>query len=161
MFNLIRRWFLQFIILLSCVALGVAFVAQYAFGKVPCELCLIQRLPYFGVVIFGFVALFIGEWSRRGVAYLFCLVFCLGSLIAFYHVGVESQWWRAVTACADAKPLPENLQELKNSLSIAMPKPCDEVSWTILGMSAAVYNTVFSLVLALLCWSWADVFKRR
>ena len=160
MLKFIRIRFLQFIMVLSCIALGIAFAAQYAFGKAPCELCLIQRLPYFGVIIFGFFALFIGEWYRRGVAYLFCLIFVLGSFVAFYHVGVESHWWNAVTTCADAKLLPINLEELRNTLSNPIPKACDKRDWMFFGISAATYNTIISAFLAYFCLLGAAKCKR-
>ena len=138
--------------LASAVALTIALIAQYGFRLEPCELCSYQRIPYVSVLLFGGGALAIGEWNKRAVGYLFSTIFLTGATLAFYHVGVEQLWWKAITSCGGHQPLPNSLDELHFSLSQGMVKFCDEIDWTLLGLSMTVYNAAISLLLAILCF---------
>ena len=138
--------------LASAVALTIALIAQYGFRLEPCELCSYQRIPYVSVLLFGGGALAIGEWNKRAVGYLFSTIFLTGATLAFYHVGVEQLWWQATTSCGVHQPLPNSLDELHFSLSQGMVKSCDEIDWTLLGLSMTVYNAAISLLLAILCF---------
>ena len=138
--------------LASAVALTIALIAQYGFRLEPCELCSYQRIPYVSVLLFGGGALAIGEWNKRAVGYLFSTIFLTGATLAFYHVGVEQLWWKAITSCGGHQPLPNSLDELQLSLSQGMVKACNEIDWTLLGLSMTVYNAAISLLLAILCF---------
>jgi len=154
--TLVDRYLLQLATLASASALIIALIAQYGFGLEPCILCSYQRIPYGGVVAFGVFALFIGHWDRQSVAILLGVVFLSSAALAFYHNGVEQHWWEAATACGSGgADLPTSLSALSQSLTQgAMPKACDEIDWTLFGLSITVYNTVFSLALAAGCfWS--------
>ncbi|SVD53667.1 uncharacterized protein METZ01_LOCUS406521 [marine metagenome] len=146
-----RYYLLPLIMLASAIILGSALIAQYVFDMKPCELCIYQRIPYVSVLLFGGIALAIGEWNKRAVGYLLSVIFFISSTLALYHAGVEYKWWHGVTACAGYHPLPESLAELKLNLSKVIPIACDEISWTLLGVSITVYNGIASIVLSLLC----------
>ncbi len=79
------------------------------------------------------------------------VAFLAGAEIAFYHVGVEQHWWRSVASCgvAASDPEPETVEELRRLLTEARTaKACDEVDWTLFGVSMATYNVAASLALA-------------
>ncbi len=141
--------------LASAGALTTALIAQYGFGFEPCVLCSYQRIPYAVVLVFGLCALAIGQWDHRGVAFALGGVFLASAALAFYHNGVEQQWWAAATSCGGGGTLPNSVLDLKNALSEgAMPRACDDISWSLFGLSITVYNTVLSLALAVGCfWS--------
>ena len=156
MTGLVDRYLLQLAMLASAGALGIALIAQYGFGLEPCILCSYQRIPYGGVVALGVFALLVGRWDRHSVAVLLGVVFLGSAALAFYHNGVEQHWWEAATACGSGGgELPASLSALSQSLTQgAMPKACDEIDWTLFGLSITVYNTVFSLALSAGCfWS--------
>ena len=46
--------------------------------------------------------------------------------------------------------MPSTLAELKLGLSKTLPKACDEIDWTLFGLSMSVYNTGVSLMLSIL-----------
>ena len=136
-------------------ALTTALIAQYGFGLAPCVLCSYQRIPYAAVLVFGVCAFAVGKWDHRGVASALGGVFLVSAALAFYHNGVEQHWWSAATSCGGGGALPISVQDLKRALSDGgMPRACDDISWSLFGLSITIYNTVLSLALAAGCfWS--------
>ncbi len=140
------------IALVGLSALAAAFTAEYGFGLEPCILCLYQRVPYgvaLGLGLLGLVAL--RPAGLQPVLVLIAgLAFLAGAGIAGYHVGVEQHWWAGTASCTtpgfDANL---SLEELQRQLDQAASfVPCDQVSWSLFGISMAGYNLVASLILA-------------
>jgi len=134
----------------SVAALANAYIAQYALGIEPCVLCLYQRIPYAVTGVLGIVALLMPGERERAVPAA-GVVFLAGAAIAFYHVGVEQHWWVSVVACGalGGGQEPATVEELRQLLMNAKPtKACDEVDWTLFGVSMATYNVGLSLALA-------------
>lgn len=152
MSNLIAKYLLPLAMLASAGALATALIAQYGFGLEPCVLCSYQRIPYGAVLLIGLFAFAFGEWDRKAVGHLLGVIFLAGAGLAFYHNGVEQHWWEAATACGATGLIPTTVDELKHLLSGNMPKACDQIDWTLFGLSMTVYNTAASLVLALGCF---------
>lgn len=131
----------------SAGALCVAYVAEYGFGLEPCRLCLYQRVPYALTGALAAVALVTPGWRWRTLAVAAAgVVFLAGAGLAFYHVGVEQHWW-STAACggglADAMTAEQFLAQLRR----APPKACDEVEWTLFGISMSGYNLAASAAL--------------
>lgn len=132
-------------------ALAMAYVAQYVFGLEPCILCLYQRIPYAVVAILGFIGM-MRPYALRPVLMAAAAVFLAGAALAFYHVGVEQHWWASATGCSGGNlSTTVTPADLMKSLETAPPKPCDAVDWTVLGVSMAGWNVVFSLFAAGAC----------
>lgn len=129
-------------------ALAMAYVAQFGFGLEPCVLCLYQRIPYAVVAILGFTAMRRSDWLVP-ILGLAAGVFFIGAGLAFYHIGVEQHWWASAAGCT-GNTLSANVTpaDLLKSLQAPPPKPCDQVDWTVLGISMAGWNSVFSLFAA-------------
>ncbi len=138
------------ILAVSVGALAVAYIAEFVFGLAPCILCLYQRVPYVAAGILAILALGLPPRSGvRSAAVALCgAVFLAGAGIAAYHVGVEQHWWASTAACGGALPAEMTVEELKAQFAAGPPKPCDEVDWTLFGISFAGYNLVASLALA-------------
>ena len=47
--------------------------------------------------------------------------------------------------------MPRSLSELKVELTKIIPKACDNIDWTMFGLSMSVYNIFASLVLSTVC----------
>jgi disulfide bond formation protein DsbB len=136
--------------LASAAILGTALASQYWGGLWPCPLCLVQRYPYAGaIVIAGLAAaLPIPEAWRRGALWLLALGFVGGAGIAAYHVGVEQGWIRVPEACAGATNAAKSVAELMALLPDKPAPRCDEIPWSLLGISMAGYNAIASIGLA-------------
>ncbi len=139
------------VIAVSLGALGAAFASQFWGGLQPCVLCIYQRYAYGGALAFGLVGLALGgrPEARRWALALAGLAFLSGAAIAFFHVGVEQQWWRGTAECR-APVLDPNasIADLRRQLLETRFVPCDEVSWSLFGISMAGYNVPASLGLA-------------
>lgn len=130
----------------SALSLGMAFTAQYAFGLLPCILCLYQRVPFAIVILLGIAGWFAPERVRRPLLALCVPVFAACAAIAFFQVGVEQHWWQGTAACTGAIDS-SDLEALRAQL-LKPAVPCDVVAWSLFGISMAGYNVPFSLGLS-------------
>jgi disulfide bond formation protein DsbB len=132
----------------SVGALGTAYLAEVFFGLEPCILCLYQRVPYAITGVLAVLALSARPGPVQAASVGICgVVFTAGAAVAFYHVGVEQNWW-ASPACGGELATGLSLADMKAALSAPQPKACDEVDWTLFGLSMATYNVAASLALA-------------
>ncbi|WP_083223082.1 disulfide bond formation protein B [Candidatus Terasakiella magnetica] len=138
-----------FIFIVCLIALGTAFFVEYGLGIDPCILCLYQRIPYVAAGLFALFAIVSkpGGFTQQAALLGCAIAFMSGASIAFYHFGVEEQWWAA--SCSGAQDLNMSLDDLKASIMAEPLKPCDSKDWVMLGLSVTVYNTLGSLFLAL------------
>ncbi|AWK87548.1 disulfide bond formation protein B [Azospirillum thermophilum] len=154
-------------ILLALAGAGVLAAAlffQFVLGYQPCELCLIQRVPYVAVILLGIVTLLFRAWKGLGDALLVVsgLALLAGAGIAFYHVGVEQHWWAGTAACGSSfSARPMSLDQLRAQVMAAPVVRCDEVAWSLFGISMAGYNVVLSLCLSAFAFLSARAAYRR
>lgn len=135
----------------ACVAaLGTAYTAQYVFGLEPCVLCLYQRIPYAVAGVLALAAILMPRGSGRLILMGICVpVFLIGAGIAFYHVGVEQHWWVSAAGCGGSVSSLASVADLQAGLMAPPIKACDDVDWTLFGLSMTVYNTAASLFLTI------------
>ena len=152
---------LSILLLASIGALATAFTAQYVFDLEPCILCKYQRIPYFAVILFAGIGMYTEMADQAGTLKVVGIIFLLSTALAFYHSGVEQHWWEAATSCGSSGG--EALTSFKNfvgQLMTKMPKRCDEVDWTLFGLSMTVYNTAATIGLAAVSFFGATVLKK-
>ena len=130
----------------SVALLGGAFAFQYIGGLAPCQLCLWQRWPHAAAIVIGIVALLTG-W--RGLAWLGALAALATAGIGVFHVGVEQLWWEGLASCTAGSIEGISTADLLDpTKDVAAVVRCDEIAWTMLGISMAGWNVILSLVLA-------------
>ncbi len=135
--------------LASLTALALAFIGQYGFELQPCVLCIYQRWP-FAIAALCLVAL--TPWVRPAATWLLlfsALVLAVNAGIAVYHVGVEQYWWTGSEACVGTTGTARTLAELRAQVMATPVTRCDEVAFSLFGISMAGYNVIFSAGLAL------------
>jgi disulfide bond formation protein DsbB len=125
--------------------LAGAYVSQYGFGLYPCEMCWWQRYAHFAALPFALLAFALPR--RRWPIALAGLAVLVSGLIGGYHAGVEYQWWEGFTACT-ANALAKGGNPLDAILAGPMIR-CDQAQWTLLGVSLAGFNFLFSVAAAL------------
>src|ERR671916_1823133 len=132
------RVFAGFVLVASAIVLGAALSSQYWGGLVPCELCVLQRWPWAAAITIAIVALFVGHRpSLPWVALTLGLVFLVSIGFAFYHLGVEQRWFTGPSACTPSTAAPTTLEEMRQRILNAQVVRCDEVQWSLYGMSLA------------------------
>lgn len=137
------------VVFASILALGGALTAQYGFNLRPCELCLIQRVPFVLAIILGLWAYFKPTY-RLPLIGVSGVVFLVNSGIALFHSGVERKWWAGMTGCT-TPDMSGSIEELMKRIQETSVTRCDEIPWSLFGLSMANYNVAFCLGLAFIC----------
>lgn len=137
----------------AAAVVGAALFSEFAFGLRPCELCFLERIPYYVALALNLVALALGRPGvTRAIVALTGLVFVVGAGLGFYHVGVEQHWFAGPSACTGGRGA-ASVAELKALLMATQPVRCDEVQWSLFGISLAGFNLIISLVLVVFALS--------
>jgi len=147
---------LAFALLLAAavVILGTAFAFQFIGGLAPCVLCLWQRYPYaivIGLAGTGFGLTRVAGQSATVLAalmFLIALAMVIDAGIAAFHVGVEQHWWQGTSGCTGTTGAATTAAELARQLKATPVVRCDEVAWSLAGISMAGYNFVAALGMA-------------
>jgi len=139
-----------FILLVTVAILSSAYSAQYIGGLRPCILCLYERIPWFitGALMLVTILMQFSGPARRGILLVAALVMLAGAGLGGYHVGVEQEIFQPPTTCS-ATTTPNTLNELKALLQTTMPPRCDEISWSLFGISLAGFNGIASFAMFL------------
>jgi disulfide bond formation protein DsbB len=136
------------IVAVSVGALGTALLSQYWGGLQPCVLCIYQRYAYLAAGAFGLAGLALAGTPRawQGAVVLAAVAFLAGAAIAAFHVGVEQRWWQGTAEChAPAFDPNASIEDLRKQLLETRFVPCDEIPWSLFGVSMAGYNVLASL----------------
>jgi disulfide bond formation protein DsbB len=150
----------------SVAILGAALASQYLGGLDPCVLCLWQRYPYAVVIGLAGVGLGLAAVSGMpramlaGLAGAAALAFLANAGIAGFHVGVEQHWWEGTQGCAAAGGPAGSVEELRRRLLATEVARCDEVAFSLLGISMAGYNLIASVILGAFAAGAARVMLR-
>ena len=137
------------ILLFSVFILFAAYFIQYVLKHQPCNLCLIERIPYILSIIVTSICLFTKKFEKLSLIIL-SLIFFFATLIAFYHFGIEQGFIKESLVC-DLNNENKNLSKeaLLNQLK-KMPVSCKDVTFKIFGLSLATFNIFFTLMLGVI-----------
>ena len=144
-----NRYIFNLILIFSIFALLAAYFIQYILGHEPCNLCLIERIPYILTIIIIFIS-FIFKKYKKIYLILLILIFLFLTIISFYHFGIEQGFIKESLVCdlnskTDSLNAEEILKELKKETI-----SCAEVTFKILGFSLATINTIISLIISII-----------
>jgi len=132
----------------SAAMLAGAFGFQWIGGMAPCQLCLWQRWPHAAAVL---VLLTLTLTGWRWLAWAGAAAALATAAIGLFHAGVEQGWWTFVSSCTSG-----SLSGLSGASlidpTVAAPAPvrCDQIPWSMFGISMAGWNAVISTALAAL-----------
>ena len=145
MFNLKAEFYLKIIFLFSFIALISAFFIEYILGHQPCNLCLIERIPY-GLSIMIIMAIFLIRKNQKFLVMLLILTFIFSFAISFYHFGIEQGFFQESSVCG-VKNLTEIItkEDLLKQLS-EKTISCKYVTFRIFVLSLTSINIVISLL---------------
>jgi disulfide bond formation protein DsbB len=151
--------------LLALLAIGGAWYSQLVWDLAPCELCLLERWPYYvglPVLVAAILALWAGV-PRAGRALLgfAALIFLAGAVLGAYHAGVEWKFWPGPAACTGHYSAGGSNDDFLKSLESTQAVRCDAAAIRILGLSLAGWNAVVSIAVAVLAMMGARAGRRR
>ena len=156
MLNLISKLLVMPVSALLIMAAGTgavafALTAQYGFGILPCELCLWQRVPFIGGSLLALIAIALQPYGlhTRALLGVIAALYFANFGIAIFHTGVERHWWEWHSSCTGGALDSLSVEALRHQLLGTPVVRCDEISWSLFGLSMANYNIPFSLGVAL------------
>ena len=149
MYNLKINTFLKVIFLISSFAIISAFFIEYVLGHKPCNLCLIERIPYVLSIIL-IILNYISKKNEYFIILLLLLIFCFSLIISFYHFGIEQGFFEESTVCGlkDASSILSKEEILKQLQTKTIS--CKDVTFRIFGFSLTTFNMIISLILIVL-----------
>ena len=149
MFNLKVEFYLKLIFTISFVAIISAYFIEYALGHQPCNLCLIERIPY-GLSVFLIVINFIFKKHEKFILILLTLIFIFSFLISFYHFGIEQGFFEESGVCGIKNGADiiskEELLKLLSEKTIS----CKDVTFKVFGLSLTSINIIISLAITII-----------
>ena len=148
MLSLNKNKILILIFLISLFALISAYFIEYVLGHQPCNLCLIERLPYMGALIV-IIANYKFSHLEKYFIFLLIFIFLASTLISLYHLGIELGFIKESFVCDlknSSKILSkeEILQQLQQKIV-----SCKDVTFKIFGFSLTTLNIVVSLLITI------------
>jgi len=149
MHNLKINTYLKIIFFISLISIISAYFIEYVLGYQPCNLCLIERIPY-GLSIILIILNYFFNQNKQFVILLLILVFSFSLLISLYHFGIEQGFFEESTVCGlkDANNIISK-EELLKQLQLKTIS-CKDVTFRIFGLSLSAFNIVISLVIFIL-----------
>ncbi len=134
-----------------------ALAFQYIGGLKPCEMCHWQRWAHLGVLVVAGLGWATGN---RALGWLAVLAMLDAAGLGLFHAGVEQKWWPGITACTSPVTAGMSTEAMLDSLLTAPLVRCDEIPWSLLGVSMAGWNALIS-VGAALCGAAAMLFTGK
>jgi disulfide bond formation protein DsbB len=143
-----KNLLIKFIFLISAIALVSAFFIEYKLGHQPCNLCILERIPYLIAII---LILLNYKFNHLEKLFLILLttVFFFATILSLYHLGIEQGFIQESMVC-DLKN-GSNLLSKEDILKQLQEKSvsCKDVTFKIFGLSLTTYNILISLLITI------------
>ena len=142
-----NKLLLNGILAFSILSLSIAYFIQYVLGHKPCNLCIIERIPYIAAIIL-ISLIFILNRYQKIISSLILIFFIFGAVVSFYHFGIEQGFFSESLVCDLGNSQPLNKEELLSQLKKVEIISCKDVTFRFLGLSLATINTIISIILS-------------
>ena len=141
--------YLKLIFLVSLVSIISAYFIEYILGFQPCNLCLLERIPYVLSIILIIIN-YVFKKNEKFIILLLILIFIFSLLISFYHFGIEQGFFEESAVCGlknstDAITK-EELLKILSEKSIS----CKDVTFRVFGLSLTSINIIISLTIIII-----------
>ena len=140
---------LNIIFYISIVILCSAYFIEYILEYKPCNLCLIERLPYFLAIIIIFLGLSLKRFDKF-IFISLSLIFMFATILSLYHIGIEQGFFKESLVCISSNEInilnKEDLLKEFQKTTVS----CKDVQFTVFGLSLATINAIISLILSVI-----------
>ena len=138
--------YLKIIFFISSISIISAFFIEYILGHQPCNLCILERIPY-GLSIILIIFNYFLRKNEQFIILLLILIFSFSFIISFYHFGIEQGFFKESAVCglknsSDIITKEELLKQLQVKTT-----SCKDVTFRVFGFSLTTFNMVISLIL--------------
>ena len=139
---------LKLIFLISIIALSSAFFIEYILGHQPCNLCILERIPYLLALIIIVLNYKFINLEKYFILSLI-LIFLAATILSLYHFGIEQGFIEESLVCdlkkgSDLVTKEDILKQLEER-NIS----CKDVTFKIMGLSLTSYNILISLLITI------------
>ena len=143
-----KNLLIKLIFLISIVALASAFFIEYKLGHQPCNLCILERIPYLLAIILILLNYKFNHFEKYFLIML-TIVFLIATILSLYHLGIEQGLIQESMVC-DLKS-GSNLLSKEDILKQLQEKSvsCKDVTFKIFGLSLTTYNILISLLITI------------
>ena len=143
-----KNLLLKVIILISVFALTSAFFIEHKLGHQPCDLCILERIPYLLAIILILLN-YKFNYFEKYFLILLIIVFLIATILSLYHLGIEQGFIQESMVC-DLKS-GSNLLSKEDILKQLQEKSvsCKDVTFKIFGLSLTTYNILISLLITI------------
>jgi disulfide bond formation protein DsbB len=144
-----NKLILNGVLIFSILSLSTAYFIQYVLGHKPCNLCLIERIPYIASVILISLILMINKFEKI-IFIIVLLFFIFGAIVSFYHFGIEQGFFNESLVCDLGNSVNLSKEQLLKQLENSPIVSCKDVTFRVLGFSLATINTIISIILSVI-----------
>jgi len=139
---------LNLILFVSFVALLSAFFIEYVLGHQPCNLCILERIPYVIAIVIILLNYKFSQFEKIFLV-LLVIVFLTATILSVYHFGIEQGFIEESLVCdlkngSEATSKEEILKQLQEQ-----KVSCKDVTFKIFGLSLTTYNIVISILITI------------
>ncbi|WP_440633246.1 disulfide bond formation protein B [Candidatus Pelagibacter sp. HIMB1485] len=143
-----KSLFLNLILFVSFVALLLAFFIEYVLGHQPCNLCVLERIPYVIAIVIILLNYKFSQFEKIFLV-LLVIVFLTATILSIYHFGIEQGFIKESLVCdlkngSEATSKEEILKQLQEQ-----KVSCKDVTFKIFGLSLTTYNIVISILITI------------
>ena len=144
-----KSLFLNLILFVSFVALLSAFFIEYVLGHQPCNLCILERIPYVIAIVIILLNYKFSQFEKIFLV-LLVIVFLTATILSVYHFGIEQGFIEESLVCdlkngSEATSKEEILKQLQEQ-----KVSCKDVTFKIFGLSLTTYNIVISILITII-----------
>ncbi len=126
----------------SIFSISFALYLEFFLGYMPCKLCTYQRVPYYLLIVVGFINIFSKKYFKYLYLILIILIFT-ELILSGYHSLVTFEIIE-YSGC-EISTLPSDINQLKEALlSDNLVVDCSNANLKYFGIPLSVYNFLFS-----------------
>ena len=143
-----KNLLIKLIFLVSIIALVSAFFIEYVLGHQPCNLCVLERIPYLLAIIVVLLNYKFIQFEKFFIL-LLTIIFLASTALSLYHLGIEQGFIQESLVC-DLKSGSNSLskEEILKQLQ-EKNVSCKDVTFKIFGLSLTSYNILISLLITI------------
>ena len=142
-----NKHILNGVLIFSILSLSIAYFIQYVLGHKPCNLCLIERIPYIASVILISLIFILNKFEKI-ISIIILLFFIFGAIVSFYHFGIEQGFFNESLVCDLGNNENLSKEQLLKQLKSSSIVSCKDVTFRVLGFSLATINAIISIILS-------------
>ena len=137
---------IKLIFFISLISIITAYFIEYVLGHQPCNLCLIERIPY-GLSVVLIILNYTLFKNEKLVIFLLIIIFLFSLIVSVYHFGIEQGFFEESSVCGvqnntEITSKDELLKQLQEK-SVS----CKDVTFRFFGLSLTSINIILSTFL--------------